>query len=155
MGKKLYEVEKIIDKKRNQYGNISYLVKWVGYSDEECTWEPLANLSTVKEMIEEFEKVKGKEYDRKWKIGNIEEDAPKYILDAELKPNFELFMKIRWKKRRANIQPADSLVPYQVIKKKYPYLVLEYFEKHIHVKNFGNKKIKYDEKKDKYVIKEK
>ena len=145
MGKKFYEVEKILDKKRTQYGNILYLVKWVGYSDDENTWEPLANLATIK----------GKEYDRKWKIGNIEEDSPKYIIDAELKPNFELYMKIRWKKRRANIQPADSLVPYHVVKKKYPYLILEYFEKHIHVRNFGNKKIKYDEKKDKYVIKDK
>ena len=108
---------------------------------------------TVKGMIEEFEKVKGKEYDRKWKIGNIEEDAPKCIIDAEIKPNFDLYMKIKWKKRRANIQPGDSLVPYHIVKKKYPYLVLDYFENHLHVRNNqGIKRIKFNEKENKFLI---
>jgi hypothetical protein len=50
-----FEVESIIDKKK--IGNKwKYKVKWLGYSDEESTWEPIENLENVKEMLEEFEK---------------------------------------------------------------------------------------------------
>ncbi len=31
-----------------------YLVKWVGYSEEEKTWEPLANLTHADDTIVEF-----------------------------------------------------------------------------------------------------
>jgi hypothetical protein len=38
-----YLVEKIVDHKRNQK-NIMYKVKWLGYPNEENTWEPFNNL---------------------------------------------------------------------------------------------------------------
>lgn len=51
----LYEVERIVDKRIDQYGKIYYLVKWEGYPDEEMTWEPIENLETVIELIRNFE----------------------------------------------------------------------------------------------------
>ncbi len=49
-----YIVEKILEKKK--LGSIwKYKVKWEGYSEEECTWEPKENLKNVKYLIEEFE----------------------------------------------------------------------------------------------------
>lgn len=39
-----YEVEKIVGYRRNN-GEAEYLIKWVGYSEEESSWEPEANLN--------------------------------------------------------------------------------------------------------------
>lgn len=44
-----YIVEKIVDKRP------LYLVKWLGYPNSENTWEPIENLSSCHEMIEDFE----------------------------------------------------------------------------------------------------
>lgn len=49
-----YIVEKILDKKKIN-GVWKYKVKWEGYSEEECTWEPKENLRNVKYLIDEFE----------------------------------------------------------------------------------------------------
>ncbi|KAK5949744.1 hypothetical protein OHC33_009133 [Knufia fluminis] len=35
-----YEIERILAEKTNDEGEHVYLVKWDGYPDEECTWEP-------------------------------------------------------------------------------------------------------------------
>ena len=57
----MYEVDKILRKRLNQKGNTKkdsgkaeYLVKWVGYSEQECTWEPLKNLKFVQDVVDEF-----------------------------------------------------------------------------------------------------
>ena len=48
-----YNVEKILDKKRIK-GKIKYLIKWKGFSMDECTWEPISNLENIKPMLNEF-----------------------------------------------------------------------------------------------------
>lgn len=49
-----YNVEKILDKKK--VGSTwKYKVKWEGYSDDECTWEPKENLRNVNYLIDEYE----------------------------------------------------------------------------------------------------
>ncbi len=58
MSEEEYVVEKIVDKRTLKNGIVEYKVKWEGYSEEECTWEPLSNLEHLSEMIEEFEKEK-------------------------------------------------------------------------------------------------
>lgn len=63
----VYEVEAIVGK-RQRDGKVEYKVKWVGYSFEECTWEPLRNLKNVRDMIDEYEDKKN---------GNKEENKPK------------------------------------------------------------------------------
>ena len=50
-----YEVEQILDSRLYQ-GNLQYLVKWLGYTDEHNTWEPLSNLTNADEAVKEFHK---------------------------------------------------------------------------------------------------
>ena len=54
-GEEEYEVEKIIDKKL-QSKKVYYKVKWVGYREDECTWEPIENLKGALFYVEEYEK---------------------------------------------------------------------------------------------------
>ena len=48
-----YEVEVVLDK-RMRKGKLEYFVKWKNY--DETTWEPMAHLSNVKDLIDTFEK---------------------------------------------------------------------------------------------------
>ena len=49
-----YEVEKVVGK-RHDGGRVEYRVRWKDYSEEEDTWEPLANLKRAKGVVEEYE----------------------------------------------------------------------------------------------------
>jgi hypothetical protein len=44
-GDDVYEVERIIDRRRNEGNKWEYLIKWAGYSEEENSWEVGANVS--------------------------------------------------------------------------------------------------------------
>jgi hypothetical protein len=53
-----YKVEKIIKKRRRKRGNayeVTYLTKWLGYPQEESTWEPITSFQDFPEIIREFE----------------------------------------------------------------------------------------------------
>ena len=64
-GEKEFEVERIIrsevrETRKRVKGRaritkkLYYLVKWVGYPDDECTWEPGKHLTHASEYIEDF-----------------------------------------------------------------------------------------------------
>lgn len=129
MDENIYEVEKILDKKITKGGEVLYKIKWSGYSEEQSTWEPIENLSNVIYMIKEFESKKGiepKENLDKNKA-NFSIDIPKKIINGRILDN-RLYFTIKWKKRKNNIQPSNSLVKYSDLKKYYCPFVLEYFE---------------------------
>lgn len=46
MGDDVYEVEKILERKQDETGQWLYHVKWVGYPEEENSWEPGVNISS-------------------------------------------------------------------------------------------------------------
>ena len=50
-----YEVERILRKKVDRLGRITYLVKWLGFPDNENSWEPLENLSNAMGKVEQYE----------------------------------------------------------------------------------------------------
>ncbi|KAJ8418718.1 hypothetical protein AAFF_G00002170 [Aldrovandia affinis] len=53
----LYEVEKIVDKRKNKKGKTEYLVRWRGYRFEDNTWEPETHLSNCMEFIHEYNRL--------------------------------------------------------------------------------------------------
>ncbi|CAH2284236.1 chromodomain Y [Pelobates cultripes] len=50
----LYEVERIVDKRKNKKGKVEYLVHWKGYDSGDDTWEPEQHLVNCEEYIHEF-----------------------------------------------------------------------------------------------------
>ena len=55
-GDDIFNVEKILKKKRTEDGEVRYLVKWEGYDSTENTWEPPQNFSGCPHVLENFEK---------------------------------------------------------------------------------------------------
>jgi hypothetical protein len=53
-GDALFEVERILARRTKGRGRAEYLVKWKGYPNEDCTWEPKQGLSCP-ELLKEFE----------------------------------------------------------------------------------------------------
>ncbi len=51
---KLYKVEEILDKKEEK-GEIKYLIKWLGWPKASSSCEPTENLKSIKKMIRDFE----------------------------------------------------------------------------------------------------
>ena len=52
-----FEVETILEKREAKIGKVEYLVKWKTIDDTlETTWEPAANLESVQNLIDKFEK---------------------------------------------------------------------------------------------------
>ncbi|XP_030258964.1 chromodomain Y-like protein isoform X1 [Sparus aurata] len=49
-----YEVEQIVDRRRNRKGKLEYLVRWRGYGSEGDTWEPESHLSTCMIYVHDF-----------------------------------------------------------------------------------------------------
>lgn len=59
----VYEVEKLLDKEVDENGKAYYLVKWLGYTSEDNTWEPRENLGeTCASMVREFDATFKKRY---------------------------------------------------------------------------------------------
>ncbi|XP_061094856.1 chromodomain Y-like protein isoform X2 [Conger conger] len=53
----LYEVEKIVDKRKNKKGRVEYLVHWRGFGFEDDTWEPETHLANCVEFIHEYNRL--------------------------------------------------------------------------------------------------
>jgi hypothetical protein len=53
-----FEVDSILKKRVKKYGRgarVEYLIHWKGYSSEEDTWEPIANLEGAMDMVRSFD----------------------------------------------------------------------------------------------------
>ncbi|XP_060779189.1 chromodomain Y-like protein 2 [Neoarius graeffei] len=50
----LYEVERIVDKRKNKKGKWEYLIRWKGYGSKADTWEPEHHLLHCEEFIDQF-----------------------------------------------------------------------------------------------------
>ncbi|XP_053739876.1 chromodomain Y-like protein [Synchiropus splendidus] len=50
----LYEVEQILDRRKNKKGRVEYLVRWRGYGPEGDTWEPESHMTTCMVYVHDF-----------------------------------------------------------------------------------------------------
>ena len=51
-----YNIEKILDRRKTN-GKYEYKIKWEGYPMSESTWEPMKNLESAKEIVEEYDRL--------------------------------------------------------------------------------------------------
>ena len=51
----IYVVEKILDKRILETGQVEYFLKWFGYDQDDATWEPEENVF-CKDLIQLFER---------------------------------------------------------------------------------------------------
>ena len=140
MEKKLYEIEKILDKKIDINNETQYLIKWKGLNQNENSWQKLEILIEDKafDPIIEFEKsdyAKSQIMNNDTKLfleifeeyslenskiisnyGDFPIDSPeniiKIILDEKSNQRFAL---IKWKCRINGNQPLDSWVNVKVL----------------------------------------
>ena len=59
-----YEVKKILKQKRVN-GQLFYLVKWKGYDTSENTWEPIANLKSCHQIMQDYQQTSQGHFKRK------------------------------------------------------------------------------------------
>ena len=55
----IYDEEFVVEAIRDKTvvaGKALYLVKWVGFPESQCTWEPIDHLDKVLDMVESFNK---------------------------------------------------------------------------------------------------
>ena len=142
-----YEVEKIVDKRTNIYGLVEFLVKWKGFPSSDNTWEPKKNLKRLEHMIKEYENGIGEKNVKKMKKGSLNKevpDIPKKVVKMKM-INGIRYCKIKWRKRRNNNNPIPSYVKYDIIKERFPLLLLEYIEKHIHIGENSEEKVQIND----------
>jgi len=57
-GNLVFEVQGIVDHRKEKNGKSSYRIRWVGYPPSEDTWEPQENLCFAKQALREYNKRK-------------------------------------------------------------------------------------------------
>ena len=65
-----YNIEKILDRIKIG-GKFEYKIKWEGYPMSQSTWEPMKNLETAKDLVEE--------YNRTHPIKNVQKTSDSFI----------------------------------------------------------------------------
>ncbi len=146
-----FEVECILDRKL--LGNRPvYKIKWVGYPLSECTWEPLAHLSQVMDLVDAYEEVRKLEAEipeapldefghpirsavvmketsaeTSKVMGKLEVDTPVGILAGRLETG-RVICKLEWARRLDGTLPLPSEVHSDEIKEEFPELLLDFYE---------------------------
>lgn len=54
MEEEVFEVLKILARRKSRRGKLEYLVRWKNYGEEDDTWEPIENLKDCDEVLEDF-----------------------------------------------------------------------------------------------------
>ncbi|KAJ8398529.1 hypothetical protein AAFF_G00420570 [Aldrovandia affinis] len=77
----LYEVDRIVDKRKNKKGKWEYLIRWKGYGSNEDTWEPEQHLQHCEEFIHQFNALHVHK-NRRSKQGKQHSGGPRFLSQA-------------------------------------------------------------------------
>ncbi|KAL3271445.1 hypothetical protein HHI36_021931 [Cryptolaemus montrouzieri] len=134
-----YDVEKIVDVRVNDKGEKEYLLKWIGYSDADNTWEPEKNIQEA--LIEAFEAERSKKKRKETSQDNTKsqkrktDDKKSHGFDRGLEPekiigatdsSGQLMFLMKW----AGVDEAD-LVPSELANVKCPQVVIKFYEERL------------------------
>jgi len=108
MSGEIYNVEKILGKKRGEEGQWLYRVKWEGYGVEENTWEPADHFHSP-QLVENFEQQWREEKDNDWKRKERKRKAEVYGEKKERKVEVygekkERNVEVYGEKRERNVE---------------------------------------------------
>ena len=126
---KILRFDSILKKGEDDQGNIYYKIKWKDLPKEEASFEPIENLSAIKNEM--------KEYDTNYflSIKEIEVNPIKVNFikkfDGQLFCNV-LFEKIDKNEKNESNKPfiANLYIKYNNLRKVYPKLLINYFEQY-------------------------
>merc|ERR1712037_1080080 len=98
-----YEVETIVSKRESEEGKVEYLVKWKGWNASDNTWEPVDNLHSSKDLIDEFE---GKTEDAE--ESEVKEESKEKTEDEEVKEEEEAVEAVEEEPKKAAEEPPEE-----------------------------------------------
>jgi hypothetical protein len=151
MSEEEYVVEKIIGK-RTRGNTVEYKIKWEGYSEEECTWEPFKNLKHLEDMIEEYERIESIKSNIKNKETTKPENKEKPTIqaikpehecerresiDADMVPekvltvkefNAKLYALVEWSESSDGTLPDSCFVPSDLLTDTHPKVLIAFYE---------------------------
>ena len=124
---KILRFDSILKKGEDDQGNIYYKIKWKDLPKEDASFEPIENLSPIKNEM--------KEYDTNYflAIKEVEVNPIKINFIKKFEGQFYcnvLFEKISEKNDKNDNKPfiANLYIKYNNLKKVYPKLLINYFE---------------------------
>jgi len=103
----IYYIERILDK-RKVNGKYEYKIKWEGYPLNQSTWEPLENLQTAMELVNEFDKVYEQQNKNKNESKNNSYLKRKRLLKKEEKKEEKGKEEIEQKEEKNEIIPVEE-----------------------------------------------
>ncbi len=103
----IYYIERILDK-RKVNGKYEYKIKWEGYPLNQSTWEPLENLQTAMELVNEFDKVYEQQNKNKNESKNNSYLKKKRLLKKEEKKEEKGKEEIEQKEEKNENSPVEE-----------------------------------------------
>ena len=103
----IYYIERILDK-RKVNGKYEYKIKWEGYPLNQSTWEPLENLQTAMELVNEFDKVYEQQNKDKNESKNNSYLKKKRLLKKEVKKEEKGKEEIEQKEEKNENIPVEE-----------------------------------------------
>lgn len=122
-------------------GEQYFLVKWKGFDESQCSWEPKIHLQGCQLLLQRFLQAKDPSRFRESKIKLKDEevslitDEPKDIINAIRKENGQIDFLVEWKPREDGTRPPNSIIKSIEFRKYNPLFLLEWYEERIKFPN--------------------
>ena len=102
------QIERIDGKRIERDGNISYYVKWFGYNENHNTWELYQNLSSIRVLIDKYEKELNEQYKKgiitlnEYPITNIKKEQNSFFIGRKRNENYDELIESSNNKNESN-----------------------------------------------------